>query len=135
MTTVTSHSDTFYQYFYHPESDSYITCPTHEVEKFLNTADGGLCTEITLERYLENVKDPKELPKDIRGILKNAEWGKEPYPKDVLQGDLWFDPKNQFPHGIRIYTSRVTDVRSDGVYCTTHSKYYVQFKAGEERRK
>lgn len=122
-----------YKFFYHPESDCVLAVPEQEVDSFAETADGGLCHEITLETYLDKVDDPKQIPSDIKGVLKNAEWGKDPYPKETLYGELWYNPKNQFPNGIGIYTSRVTEIRADGIYCTLHAKYFVQFKAGESK--
>lgn len=117
-----------YKYFHHPESASFLAIPEQEVDAFMNTADGGLCHEITLEEFLNNVDDPKQLPSGIKGILKNAHWGKEPFPKDILYGELWYNPQKQFPDGIGIYTSRIIEVREDGVHCSLHSKYFVQFK-------
>ena len=118
--------DIFYTYWRH--GDTLSALPRDEVIPVR-----GL-EELSVDDYLKMVTEASQLPKDVKGILKNAEWGKAPYPKDVIYGELWFNPQAQFPNGIGIYTSRVNDVRSDGVYCTLHSKYFVQFKPGEEKR-
>jgi hypothetical protein len=117
-----------YKFFHHPESGAVFA------EASDNIGDGiwAECHEIDLDQYLKMVDDPKQLPKDVKGILKNASWAGAPYPDNVIFGDLYFNPQNQFPDGIRIYTSRITDIRSDGVYCSLHSKYFVQFKPGQD---
>ena len=124
----------FFTYMYHPESDSYLAVQNKELDAFYETPDGALCSETTLAKFLESVDSGKCIPKDVKGILKNATWADAPYPPETIVGDLWYNPQGQFPDGVRIYTSRITDIRSDGIYCSLHTKYFVQFTPGCEKR-
>ena len=124
-----------YKFFYHQESDSPLAIPESEIGAFMETADGSLCHEISLEEYLNKVDDHKQLPSDIKGILKNAYWSQDPFPKDILYGELWYNPQKQFPNGIGIYTSRINAVREDGVHYSLHAKYFVQFKNAKTTEK
>lgn len=123
-------SDSHYQFFFHPES----SCVFAEKPENQNDGIWAECHEITLDEYLRLVSEGKCIPTDVKGILKNAIWAGEPYPPNVIYGELWYNPQGQFPNGIGIYTSRINDIRSDGIYCSLHSKYFVQFKPGCEKR-
>lgn len=46
-------------YLYHPESDCFIHMTPAQWKKASQTADGGLCTQITKKEYLEGVKRQK----------------------------------------------------------------------------
>ena len=122
-------TEVFFTYWRHPESDCVLAIPSNELS---DAMDGNL-VELDLEQYLNQVKSPDELPPGVRGILKNADWWPLAINRDVIIGDLWFDPKKQFPDGINITTSRIQDIRSDGIYKTLHSMYFVQFKEGVKR--
>lgn len=127
MTPVTSSSETFYSYWYHPESDCLVTLIKGQEPEFGEPLD-----ELTVEQYLAKVTKAEELPDDssIKGILKNAK--RYEHDKDVIVGDLYFNRSGQFPPGINIHTSRIQDIRSDGVYCTAYAKFYVIFAEGHK---
>ena len=132
MTTIDS-PDIFYSYWYHPESDCVVAIDKAKLDNISFGAEA--LDELTVDEYLAKVTEAKQLPPGVRGILKNAQVWPMALKKDVIIGDLYFDPKGQFPDGINITTSRIQDIRSDGLYKTLHSLYYVMWKPGAERIK
>lgn len=114
-------------YWYHPESDCLVVFRQSEQEKFLESYDGGLCTELDPKEYIRRMASVKDLPDDVTGVIKNAVWWPFNNEKNVISGDLYFDRRQRFPDGLNIQTSRVVKVREDGVYVTQHSAYLVQW--------
>jgi hypothetical protein len=45
-------------FFYHPESDSYVTIPEAELPAFRNSQDGALCVEMPLVGGIPGIEDP-----------------------------------------------------------------------------